>query len=141
MCSLSVLVVSVLIIMLSCVAFFVLFVFVVWFVCQRLPVFFWFTLWFSLTFTYRHTNMYFTCNDNRVEICIVINFKSQFAYVQDYNCQFISSISVVYVILWNFNLKIFLCQIYTIGLNTSFTTYMKLSPVPYKHRSDREHDG
>jgi hypothetical protein len=35
----------------------------------------------------------------------------------------------------------FYCQIYTIGLNTSFTTYMKFSPVPYKHRSNREHDG
>ena len=39
-----------------------------------------------------------------------------------------------------FNINIFYCQIYTIGLNTSFTTYMKFSPVPYKHRSDREHD-
>ena len=28
-------------------------------------------------------------------------------------------------------------QIYTIGLNTSFTTYMKFSPVSYIHRSDR----
>ena len=26
-------------------------------------------------------------------------------------------------------------------LNTSFTTYIKLSPVSYKHRSVREHDG
>ena len=43
--------------------------------------------------------MYFTSNDNRVEICIVINFKSQFVYVQDYNCQIISSIIIVYVIL------------------------------------------
>jgi hypothetical protein len=40
-----------------------------------------------------------------------------------------------------FNINIFYCQIYTIGLNTSFTTYMKFSPVPYTHRSDREHDG
>ena len=39
------------------------------------------------------------------------------------------------------DLNIFYCQIYTIGLNTSFTTYMKFSPVTYKHRSDREHDG
>lgn len=38
-----------------------------------------------------------------------------------------------------FNLNILYCQIYTIGLNTSFTTYMKFSPVSYKHRSDREH--
>jgi hypothetical protein len=30
------------------------------------------------------------------------------------------------------NLSIFYCQIYTIGLNTSFTTYMKFSPVSYK---------
>ena len=28
------------------------------------------------------------------------------------------------------NLSIFYCQIYTIGLNTSFTTYMKFSPGP-----------
>ena len=26
------------------------------------------------------------------------------------------------------------------GLNTSLTTYIKLSPVSYIHRSDREHD-
>jgi hypothetical protein len=37
--------------------------------------------------------------------------------------------------------KIFYCQKYTIGLNTSFTFYIKFSPVSYKHRSDREHDG
>jgi hypothetical protein len=40
-----------------------------------------------------------------------------------------------------YNLNIFYCQIYTIGLNTGFITYMKFSPVSYKHRSDREHDG
>ena len=40
-----------------------------------------------------------------------------------------------------YDLNIFYCHIYTIGLNTSFTTYMKFSPVSYKHRSDREHDG
>ena len=40
-----------------------------------------------------------------------------------------------------FNLNIFNCQIYTIGLNTIFTTYMKFSAVSYKHRSDRQHDG
>jgi hypothetical protein len=39
------------------------------------------------------------------------------------------------------DLNIFYCQIYTIGLNTSFTTSMKFSPVSYKRRSDREHDG
>ena len=42
---------------------------------------------------------------------------------------------------FNVDLNIFYCQIYTIGLNTSFTTYMKFSPVSYKRRSDREHDG
>ena len=39
------------------------------------------------------------------------------------------------------DLNIFYCQIYTMGLNTSFTTYIKVSPVSYIHRSDREHDG
>jgi hypothetical protein len=39
------------------------------------------------------------------------------------------------------DLDIFYCQIYTIGLNTIFTTYMKFSPVSYEQRSDREHDG
>ena len=40
------------------------------------------------------------------------------------------------------DLDIFYCQVYTIGLNTLlFTTYMKLSPVSYKQRSDREHGG
>ena len=39
------------------------------------------------------------------------------------------------------NLNIFYCQIYKIGLNTSFTTYVKFSPLSYKHRTDREHDG
>ena len=43
--------------------------------------------------------------------------------------------------LFVFNLNIFYCQIYTMGLNTSFTTYIKFSPVSYIHRSDREHDG
>ena len=32
------------------------------------------------------------------------------------------------------------CQIYTIGFNTSFTTYIKLYPASYKHVSDRDHD-
>jgi hypothetical protein len=41
----------------------------------------------------------------------------------------------------NIDLNKFYCQIYTIRLNTSFTTCMKFSPVPYKRRSDREHDG
>jgi hypothetical protein len=35
------------------------------------------------------------------------------------------------------DLNIFYCQTYTIGLNTSLTTYMMFSPVSYKHRSDR----
>jgi hypothetical protein len=35
-----------------------------------------------------------------------------------------------------FDLKIFYCQINTIGLNISFTTYMQFSPVSCKHRSD-----
>jgi hypothetical protein len=39
------------------------------------------------------------------------------------------------------DLNIFYCQIYIMGLNTSFTTYIKVSPVSYIHRSDREHDG
>ena len=34
------------------------------------------------------------------------------------------------------NLTIFYCQIYTIGLNISFTTYLKFSPVSYKYRSE-----
>ena len=38
------------------------------------------------------------------------------------------------------DLNIFHSQIYTIGLNTSLTTYLKFSPVPYKHSSDSEHD-
>jgi hypothetical protein len=33
----------------------------------------------------------------------------------------------------SFDLSIFYCKIYTIGLNTSFTTYMKFSPVLYNH--------
>jgi hypothetical protein len=37
----------------------------------------------------------------------------------------------------NLNLNTFHWPIYTIGLNTSFTTYIKFSPVSYKHRSDR----
>jgi hypothetical protein len=36
------------------------------------------------------------------------------------------------------DLNILYCQIYTIGLNTS---YMNFSAVSYKHRSDRAHDG
>ena len=35
----------------------------------------------------------------------------------------------------NFNLNKFYCQIYTIGLNTSFATYMKFSPVSCKHNA------
>ena len=30
-------------------------------------------------------------------------------------------------------LSYLILYIYTIGLNTSFTTYMKFSPVPYNH--------
>ena len=37
----------------------------------------------------------------------------------------------------NLNLNTFHWPIYTIGLNTSFTTYIKFFPVSYKHRSDR----
>jgi hypothetical protein len=40
-----------------------------------------------------------------------------------------------------FFISIFYCHIYKIGLNTSFTTYMKCTPVSCKHRSDREHNG
>ena len=52
-------------------------------------------------------------------------------------------IEIVYIFCSysTFDLSVFYCQIYTIGLNTSFTTYMKFSPLSYKHRSDREDDG
>jgi len=36
---------------------------------------------------------------------------------------------VASIICYRFNLNIFYCQIYTIGLNTSFTTCMKFSAV------------
>ena len=43
--------------------------------------------------------------------------------------------SFIYTLLL-FDLNIFYCQINTIGLNISFTTYMQFSAVSCKHRSD-----
>ena len=43
--------------------------------------------------------------------------------------------SFIYTLLL-FDLSIFYCQINTIGLNISFTTYMQFSPVSCKHRFD-----
>ena len=46
--------------------------------------------------------------------------------------------TIIVRIVW---FKHIYCQIYTMGLNTSFTTYIQFSPVSYMHRSDRERDG
>jgi hypothetical protein len=89
-------------------------------------------------------------NDLLYESIVVFVFS--FLFVWDIYLNILSKYYNIYISLlglpykhrkkiYSFDLSIFYCQIYTTGLNTSFTTYMKFSAVSYKHRSDREHDG
>ena len=70
---------------------------------------------------------------NEEVLCVYTKNRNPFSHVH-------LSVRVVYFLYFCWFKHILLSNIYNIGLNTSFTTYMTFSPVAYKHRSDREHD-